>query len=160
MTTQPTGRRAANRLARHDQLLTAATAIISESGLSGLTMQAVSERVNCAVGTIYTYFSSKSALLAELQVGAITTLIGTVEQGRVMWDEEIDAAGLDEASAALVRLVALGHLFVAGPDPPPPRVRAAPGPHLLREAGAHRRGHAHGRAPRPGAAGATAPDDR
>ena len=116
MTTQPTGRRAANRLARHDQLLTAATAIISESGLSGLTMQAVSERVNCAVGTIYTYFSSKSALLAELQVGAITTLIGTVEQGRAMWDEEIDAAGLDEASAALVRLVALGHLFVAGPD--------------------------------------------
>jgi len=116
MTTQPTGRRAANRVARHDQLLSAATAIIAESGLSGLTMQAVSERVDCAVGTIYTYFASKSALLAELQVGAITTLIATVEQGRTMWDEEIDAAGLDEASAALVRLVAFGHLFVAGPD--------------------------------------------
>jgi AcrR family transcriptional regulator len=116
MNTEPSGRRALNRIARHDQLLTAATAIISESGLGGLTMQSVAERVDCAVGTIYTYFSSKSALLAELQVEAIKTLSSSIERSREVWEEEIEAAGLDPASAALVRLVAFGHLFVAGPE--------------------------------------------
>lgn len=116
MNAEATGRRALNRIARHDQLLTAATEIISESGLGGLTMQSVAERVDCAVGTIYTYFTSKSALLAELQVEAIKTLSSSVDRSREMWDEEIDAAGLDPASAALVRLVAFGHLFVAGPE--------------------------------------------
>lgn len=116
MSNEPTGRRARNRLARHEQLMTAATEIISEHGLGGLTMQAVAERVDCAVGTIYTYFTSKSALLAELQVEAIKTLTSSVDRSRAMWDEEIDAAGLDPASAALVRLVAFGHLFVAAPD--------------------------------------------
>jgi AcrR family transcriptional regulator len=116
MNAEPTGRRALNRIARHDQLLTAATEIISESGLGGLTMQSVAERVDCAVGTIYTYFASKSALLAELQVEAIKTLSSSVDRSREMWDEEIEAAGLDPASAALVRLVAFGHLFVAGPE--------------------------------------------
>lgn len=116
MTIEPTGRRARNRIARHEQLLTAATEIISESGLNGLTMQAVAERVDCAVGTIYTYFASKSALLAELQVEAIKTLSSSVDRSREIWDEEIEAAGLDPASAVLVRLVAFGHLFVAGPE--------------------------------------------
>lgn len=116
MTIEPTGRRAQNRLARHEQLMTAATEIISDAGLSGLTMQAVAERVDCAVGTIYTYFASKSALLAELQVEAIKTLASSVDRSREIWDEEIEAAGLDPASAALVRLVAFGHLFVAGPE--------------------------------------------
>ncbi len=116
MTTEPTGRRARNRIARHDQLMTAATEIIAQSGLEGLTMQAVAERVDCAVGTIYTYFASKSALLAQLQVGAIKTLISSVTRSRAIWDEEIEAAGLDPASAALARLVAFGHLFVAGPE--------------------------------------------
>lgn len=116
MTTEPIGRRAQNRLARHQQLTEAATEIISESGLEGLTMQAVAERVDCAVGTIYTYFSSKSALLAELQVEALQTLGSAFERSSQVWDTEIEEAGLDEALATLVRLVALGHLFVAAQD--------------------------------------------
>ena len=56
MTVKPMGRRALNRVARHSQLMAAATEIFEESGLAGLTMQAVAERVDCAVGTIYTYF--------------------------------------------------------------------------------------------------------
>jgi AcrR family transcriptional regulator len=116
MTSEPIGRRAQNRLARHEQLTRAATEIIAQEGLAGLTMQAVAERVDCAVGTIYTYFDSKSALLAELQVEAIRTLISAVERSREIWDEEIAAAELDDAVAALVRLVAAGHLFVAVTD--------------------------------------------
>lgn len=115
MTNQQTGRRARNRAARHEQLMAAATEIIAESGLDGLTMQSVAERVDCAVGTIYTYFTSKSALLAALQVEAVRTMEDSSRRSRELWDSEIDAAGLDDALASLVRLVAFNHLFVAGP---------------------------------------------
>lgn len=116
MTAKPMGRRALNRVARHSQLLAAATEIIEESGLSGLTMQAVAERVDCAVGTIYTYFDSKSALLAELQVEAIKVLGSSLERSEAVWDHEIDAAELDEGVAALVRLVAASRLFVGAKE--------------------------------------------
>ncbi len=75
-----TGRRARNRATRLQQLIDAASAIVAEKGLDGLTMQEVAERVDCAVGTIYTYFASKSALLAALQVNAIRVLGESYEQ--------------------------------------------------------------------------------
>ncbi len=116
MTNPPSGRRAQNRVERHSQLMNAATELIAESGLDGLTMQAVAERVHCAVGTIYTYFTSKSSLLAELQIEAIKTLSSSVDNSRALWDQAIEDAELDEASAALVRLVAIAHLFTSGPE--------------------------------------------
>ncbi len=112
MTAKPMGRRALNRVARHSQLMAAATEIFEESGLAALTMQAVAERVDCAVGTIYTYFDSKSALLAELQVEAIKVLTSAIERSETVWDREIAAAELDEGLAALVRLVAASRMFV------------------------------------------------
>lgn len=114
--TQPTGRRARNRAARHDQLLAAASEIVGEHGLEGLTMQAVADRVGCAVGTIYTYFTSKSALMAALQIAAIQTLLATYHHTAVTWDDEIVQAGLDDSVASLVRVMAFGQLFVAGPE--------------------------------------------
>jgi AcrR family transcriptional regulator len=116
ITGTPLGRRASNRLARHEQLMSAATEIVAERGLEGLTMQAVAERTDCAVGTIYTYFRSKSALLVELQISAIATIQETYELSRAMWDEELAAAGSTEREAALFRLVAFGHLFTSGAD--------------------------------------------
>src|SRR6476661_1943441 len=111
---EPTGRRARNRIARHDQLLRSASEITNEVGLDGLTMQAVADRVDCAVGTIYTYFESKSALIAALQISAIQTLLGTYHASAARWDEALEDT--DEAVAALVHLIAFGRLFVAGPD--------------------------------------------
>ena len=116
MTTRPTGRRALNRAARHDQLMSAATDIVTEEGLHGLTMQAVAERVGCAVGTIYTYFDSKSALLSALQVSAIQILMASYHEAAEMWEAELAESDLDEAAAALVRLVALSHVFVSSSD--------------------------------------------
>jgi AcrR family transcriptional regulator len=114
-TAEPTGRRARNRLARHRQLMSAASEIVSTHGLDGLTMQLVADRVECAVGTIYTYFDSKSSLLAALQIEAIETLGGTFRRSREVWDSELTADGVDDATASLVRLVAFGHLFTNGP---------------------------------------------
>lgn len=115
-TAPPLGRRARNRAARHDQLLAAASDIVGEHGLEGLTMQAVADRVDCAVGTIYTYFASKSALMAALQTAAIQTLLATYHRTAVVWDDELAEAGVDDSVASLVRVMAFGQLFVAGPE--------------------------------------------
>lgn len=115
--TPPLGRRARNRVARHDQLLAAANEIVAESGLDGLTMQGVADRVECAVGTIYTYFASKSALIAALQISAVHTLLATYHRAAETWDRELESEGPgDEAVEALVRVLAYGQLFVAGPE--------------------------------------------
>ncbi len=112
----PLGRRARNRAARYDQLLAAAGDLVDEHGLEGLTMQAVADRVDCAVGTIYTYFSSKSALMAALQTAAIQTLLATYHRAAEGWDDALAEADVDDAVASLVRIMAFGQLFVAGPE--------------------------------------------
>ncbi|MCO5317085.1 MAG: TetR/AcrR family transcriptional regulator [Microthrixaceae bacterium] len=106
------GKRERNRLARHSQLITAAGTIVSEEGIDGLTMQEVAQRVGCAVGTIYTYFPSKSALLAALQADAVRVLQQSYDRAASRWDEALDDMGTDEADAALARMVAMGRLFV------------------------------------------------
>ena len=107
-----TGKRARNRVARHSQLISAARAIVAEGGLDGLTMGDVAKRVDCAVGTIYTYFPSKSALLAALQSDAIRVLAASYESAAGQWDDAIDGMDLEETTAALTRVVALGRLFL------------------------------------------------
>ncbi|CAB5068147.1 MAG: TetR family transcriptional regulator [Actinobacteria bacterium] len=110
------GRRELNRETRNHDLLLAATEIIATEGVEGLTMQAVADNVGCAVGTIYTYFDSKSGLLAALQVNAIQTLIDTFTASAESWEHAISKADLDPAVAALARLVAIGQIFVAAGD--------------------------------------------
>ena len=116
MTAVTSGRRAQNRVARNNDLLGAATEIIVRDGLEGLTMQAVADSVGCAVGTIYTYFDSKSALLSALQVAAIQTLIATFGSSSESWETAISQADLEPDAAALIRLVAIGQLFIAAGD--------------------------------------------
>jgi AcrR family transcriptional regulator len=115
MAAPPVGRRARNRAARHDQLLAAATEIVAEQGLEGLTMQALADRVDCAVGTIYTYFSSKSALVAAMMSDAVQTLLAAYHRAARSWDDALERLEVDESVAALARILAFGRLFVAGP---------------------------------------------
>jgi AcrR family transcriptional regulator len=96
--------------------MAAASEIVSTEGLDGLTMQAVADRVECAVGTIYTYFDSKSSLLTALQIAAIETLGTSFRRSRSVWDEDLAESDLDDATVALVRLVAFGHLFTSAPS--------------------------------------------
>ncbi len=110
------GRRELNRETRNHDLLLAATETIATEGVEGLTMQAVADNVGCAVGTIYTYFDSKSGLLAALQVNAIQTFIDTFTASAESWEHAISKADLDPAVAALARLVAIGQIFVAAGD--------------------------------------------
>ena len=67
----PLGRREANRRAREQAYLHAAMDIVSRDGLRSLTMLRLADEVDAAVGTVYTYFPSKGALIGELQREAI-----------------------------------------------------------------------------------------
>lgn len=71
-------------------------------------MQAVADDLDCAVGTIYTYFSSKAELLTALQGEAVTTLVASYRTGREMWDEELAGDELEPDLSALVHLQAFG----------------------------------------------------
>jgi AcrR family transcriptional regulator len=71
---QVTGRRVRNRQARLDGYLATALRIATAEGLDAVTMQRLADELDCAVGTVYTYFPSKSALVAEVQQEAIERL--------------------------------------------------------------------------------------
>lgn len=70
----PRGARARNRLARHRAYLRAALGLVFEEGLDALTMQRLADEVGASVGSVYTYFPSKGALVAEVQREAIERL--------------------------------------------------------------------------------------
>ncbi len=105
-----TERGAERRARRRDELTAAATELVSEHGLDGLTMQALAGRVDCAVGTIYTYFPSKSALLAALMSDAVQVLLDTFHAASVRWDDALSGVSPDVAS--LARILAFTDLFV------------------------------------------------
>lgn len=95
-------RRARNRLARHRDYLQAALGIATEEGLAALTMQRLASEVDAAVGTVYTYFPSKGALVAEVQREAVDRLTASYLLLRPVIEERV--ADLDPSVAALAHL--------------------------------------------------------
>lgn len=98
---QELGRRARRRLERHGAFVRAAKRIAFAEGLESLTMQRLGDELDCAIGTVYTYFPSKSALVAEVQREAIEVLDESC--GRF----EAALAGHTEAATPTVARLAL-----------------------------------------------------
>ena len=114
-------RRAANRLARHRDYLDAALQIATDEGLAALTMQRLAAEVDAAVGTVYTYFPSKGALLAEVQREAVDRLTASYLLLRPVVEERV--ADADPSVAALAHLVAFARFFVDSVDTLPQEQR-------------------------------------
>ncbi|MFT6147200.1 MAG: AcrR family transcriptional regulator [Myxococcota bacterium] len=74
-TTPPTGRRQRNRERKHTAYLDHALAIVTEGGLDALTMPGLAERSDTAVGSLYRYFTGKEAIVAALQVRAVSAFV-------------------------------------------------------------------------------------
>lgn len=109
-------RREMRRLARRSALLGAAIGIVAREGIHGLTMQAVADRVGCSVGTVYTHFSSKGVLIADLQdvsVQRITRSFLDVRRRSRALAAEREATDRDRAAA---ELVLFGEFFIAAWD--------------------------------------------
>ena len=116
---QEVGRRARNRVLRHRAFLTTAKRVVAAEGLDALTMQRLAAELDCAVGTAYTYFPSKSALVAELQAEAIETLAGSY----LLFRERFDAGEATGRVAALAHLVGFGRFWIATFDTFPDEAR-------------------------------------
>jgi AcrR family transcriptional regulator len=99
----PDDRRERTRQAKRARILMAAGGVIDRDGYDGLTMQAVAAELDCAVGTLYTAFASKSELVASLQSEAVGTLEGSLRAAHSLWEPELEL--LEPELASLVRLV-------------------------------------------------------
>ncbi len=107
------GVRERNRLARHRTYLRAALAIVYADGLEALTMQRLATEVSASVGSVYTYFPSKGALVAEVQREAIERLAASA----LVLAGDVDRAtdGDRSAAASLAPVVAFGRFWLAAP---------------------------------------------
>lgn len=117
----PGGRRARTRLRRHRTYLRSALSIVVDEGLEALTMARLADEADAAVGTVYTYFPSKAALVAEVQREAIETLGRSYLLGRAKLDERL--GGVDDDEAALTRLAGFVRFWIAAFDAFPQEAR-------------------------------------
>jgi len=116
--TAPSGdRRTRKREARRHQLLDLAAEIVDREGVGGLTMAALAEAADYATASLYTYFPSRSALVAALQERALVVL-GEVGAGAAAaWDDALRVVPATAPEvAALARLCGFSDLFLAAPD--------------------------------------------
>ncbi len=95
---------------RRGEFLAAARAVAEQDGLDALTIKGLARRLDCAVGTMYTYFPSKGALIAALQADAIERL-AAVYDGAADRVEEL-LVDLADDGRALARLVAFGRFVI------------------------------------------------
>jgi AcrR family transcriptional regulator len=116
-------RRTRKREARRESLLDLAADLVEELGVDGVTMAALAEAADYAPASLYTYFPSRSALLAALQNRALATLRRVADRHVAAWDEALAAQSLADDVAALTRLWAFSDLFLAAPDTHPREFR-------------------------------------
>ncbi|MGH9136387.1 MAG: TetR/AcrR family transcriptional regulator [Acidimicrobiales bacterium] len=117
------GFRTRHRIARHRAYLEVALSIVSVEGLTALTMQRVAAELDCAVGAIYRYFPSKAALIGEVQREALAILHTSMLLGRARLDGLLADRAVDDATAALARVVGVSHWWAEAGDTFPQEVR-------------------------------------
>lgn len=106
----PVGARERNRLARHRGYLRAALRLVFAEGLDALTMQRLATEVGASVGSVYTYFPSKGALVAEVQREAIERLATSA----ALLGADVDRAATraEPGVAHLAPVVAFGRFWL------------------------------------------------
>lgn len=117
-TTAPGDRRTRKREARREDLLDLALELSTRDGVAGVTMAALAEAADYAPASLYTYFASRSALVATLQQRALHTLGGVAESTLQAWDLEVAARSVAATPevAALARLWVFSDLFLSAPQ--------------------------------------------
>jgi AcrR family transcriptional regulator len=117
----PVGRRARNRLSRHREYLQTALAIATNEGLGALTMQRLADEVEAAIGTVYTYFPSKGALVAEVQREAVERLASSYLLLHPVIEDKV--ADLDPRVGALAHLAGFARFCIDSVDTLPQEQR-------------------------------------
>jgi AcrR family transcriptional regulator len=86
--------------------------IATGEGLHAVTMQRLADELDCAIGTVYTYFPSKSALVAEVQREAIERLTASYRELRAELDARLAKQRVDDAVGALTQVVTVGLFWI------------------------------------------------
>ena len=102
----PDDRRDRNRERRRREFLDAAGRVIDRDGLDGVTIKAIADDLDCAVGTVYRYFASKADLIDALAGEAMARLAASYRTAAATWDDVLAGEDPDEASRVLVDLQA------------------------------------------------------
>ncbi len=111
-------RRTRKRDARRQDLLDLALDLCEELGVEGVTMAALAEAADYAPASLYTYFPSRSALVASMQGRALSLLGALAESTLQAWDLTVAArpSPVAPSVAALARLWVFGDLFLSAPE--------------------------------------------
>ncbi len=75
----PIDRREQDRARRKQEILAAARAVFAQSGFRRATVEAIAARAEVGKGTVYLYFESKEAILAELVLQALADLTAQLQ---------------------------------------------------------------------------------
>ena len=110
-------RRGRKRAARRDALLDLAGDLVAAGGVHALTMTSLAQAADYAPASLYTYFPSRSALIATLQEQALLRLAAAARTAVERWDDDLRAVGTgtDDPGGALARLWAFNDLLVRAP---------------------------------------------
>ena len=140
-------RRTRKRDARRDHLLDLAAEIVDQAGVDGLTMAALAQAADYATASLYTYFNSRSALLAALQQRALLLLHDLAEERLAQWQAALRIAKPPPTDqvASLAMLWAFSDLFLSAPQTHPREFRLQQ--QLLVNAGAENTADAAGVVP-------------
>jgi small subunit ribosomal protein S12 len=89
--------------------------IAGREGIHALTMQRLAEATDAAVGTVYTYFPSKGALVAELQRESIERLTASYHHTRDR-SRAILVGWHEPRAEAVARLLVFGRFWIASAE--------------------------------------------
>lgn len=95
---------------RRQEFLDASWEVVVADGFEALTMSRVTAIVGSAEGTIYNYFASKEALLAEMQEAALTVIAGSIMAA--LTDLQSKAKEVDPQVMALAALLVGARVWV------------------------------------------------
>lgn len=116
--TQPAaeGFRERHRRLRRQEFLDVALRIVSSEGLSALTMSRVTDEIGCATGSIYHYFGTKGALVAEVQLEALQILARSLLDSQRHLEELLRDQEVSPDLASLIRVVVAARFWIAAED--------------------------------------------
>jgi len=97
---------------QHDVLL-AALRIVTTEGLGALTMQRLADDLQIGVGSLYRFFPSKGALIAELQRESLDLVSTSLRLSQTHITELLEARGVDDPQlASVVRVVGAARFWI------------------------------------------------
>ena len=115
-TSEHPDRRTRKREARRDALLELAADLVARDGVDALTMTALAEAADYAPASLYTYFPSRSELVASLQRRALTRLGRVAIDHVAAWDAALDLFDATAQERALAQLWGFSELFLRAPE--------------------------------------------